>query len=189
SAADTFTYGAPSPTVSSVSPNTGPLAGGTSVTVTGSGFSGGTTVKFGSAAAVSFSVTSSTTLTAVSPAGSSGPVDVTVTTPAGTSATSAADTFTYGAPSPTVSSVSPNTGPIAGGTSVTVTGSGFSGATAVKFGSAAAVSFSVTSPTTLTAVSPAGSSGPVDVTVTTPAGTSATSGADTFTYGAPSPTV
>jgi hypothetical protein len=47
---------------------------------------------------VSFSVTSSTTLTAVSPAGSSGPVDVTVTTPAGTSATGAADTFTYGNP-------------------------------------------------------------------------------------------
>jgi len=86
------------PTVSSVSPNTGPIGGGTSVTVTGSGFTGATTVKFGSAAAVSFSVTSSTTLTAVSPAGSSGPVDVTVTTPAGTSATSAADTFTYGNP-------------------------------------------------------------------------------------------
>src|ERR1019366_4614172 len=173
---------AATPAISSVSPNTGSTAGGTSVTITGTNFTGATAVKFGSIAAVPFSVASPTTLTAVSPAGSSGSVDVTVTTPAGTSATSAADTFTYGAPSPTVSSVSPNTGSTAGGTSVTVTGSGFSGATAVKFGSIAAVSFSVASSTTLTAVSPAGSSGSVDVTVTTLAGTSATSAADTFTY-------
>src|ERR1019366_2825485 len=93
----------PAPTVSSVSPNTGSTAGGTSLTVTGTNFSGATAVKFGSVPAASFIVTSSTTVTAVSPAGSSGTVDVTVTTPAGTSPTSAADAFTYVTPpAPTV---------------------------------------------------------------------------------------
>ena len=83
---------------------------------------------------------------------------------------------------PSVTSLSPTSGPTNGGTSVTVTGTSFTGATAVKFGSVPATSFSVTSATSLSAVAPAGSSGPVDVTVTTSAGTSPTSSADTFTY-------
>ncbi len=68
------------PIVTSVSPCTGSTSGGTSVTITGSNFTGVTGVKFGTTAASSYTVTSSTSITAVSPAGSSGPVDVTVTT-------------------------------------------------------------------------------------------------------------
>ena len=179
-----FTYDvtSPAPSVSSVSPNTGSTAGGTSLTVTGTNFTGATAVKFGSVAATSFSVTSSTTATAVSPAGTAGTVDVTVTTPNGTSATNSSDTFTYGTPAPTVTNVSPSSGSTAGGTSATVTGTNFTGATAVKFGSVAATSFSVTSSTTATAVSPAGTAGTVDVTVTTPNGTSATNSGDTFAF-------
>jgi hypothetical protein len=84
-----------------------------------------------------------------------------------------------------VTSVSPNSGPTTGGTSVTITGTNFTGATAVKFGSTAATSFVVNSATSITATSPAGVLGAVDITVTTSAGTSATSSADQFSYGVP----
>jgi hypothetical protein len=65
---------------------------------------------------------------------------------------------------PAVTNVNPNTGPTSGGTSVTITGTNFSGATAVRFGSNAAGSFTVDSATQITATSPAGV-GTVDVTV------------------------
>ncbi|HXX89182.1 MAG TPA: IPT/TIG domain-containing protein, partial [Acidimicrobiales bacterium] len=134
----------PAPTVSSLSPASGPSAGGTAVTITGTGFGGATQVLFGTAAASAFSVTSATSITATAPPGSAGSVDVTVTTPGGTSATSSADRFTYDA-APTVTGLSPASGPSAGGTAVTITGTGFGGATQVLFGTAAASAFSVTS--------------------------------------------
>jgi N-acetylneuraminic acid mutarotase len=84
------------PAISAVSPADGPLAGGTTVTITGSGFTGATAVNFGSTPASSFTVTSDGQITAASPAAASvGPVDVTVTTPAGTSVTGAADQYAY----------------------------------------------------------------------------------------------
>jgi hypothetical protein len=108
-------------------------------------------------------------------------VDVTVTTPSGgTSPTSEPDRFTYG---PTVTKVEPNRGSPGGGTTVTLTGTGFTGATAVNFGSTGATSFTVNSETSITAVSPRmKKGGTLDVTVTTPAGTSPTSSADQFTF-------
>jgi len=72
---------------------------------------------------------------------------------------------------PEVTSVSPSLGAVRGGTSVTITGAGFTGATAVKFGSAQARSFAVSSDDSIMAVAPPGS-GAVEVTVTTSAGTS-----------------
>jgi hypothetical protein len=90
--------------------------------------------------------------------------------------------FSQGAAT-TVTGVSPGSGPVSGGTSVTITGSGFTGATAVNFGATAASSFTVNSDTSITATAPAATAvGPVDVTVTTPSGTSATSSADQYTY-------
>jgi hypothetical protein len=83
-------------------------------------------------------------------------VDITVTTPNGTSAISARDQFAFGAP--TVTSVSPNSGPKAGGTPVTVTGAGFglgSTATTFKFGKGIAIEVECTSTTTCTMLSPA----------------------------------
>ena len=169
------------PTITSISPTSGPTAGGTTVTITGSGFTGATAVTFGSIAATSFSVVSDTQVSAISPPGT-GIVDITVTTPNGTSATSTADQFTYAVPSaPTITSISPTTGPTTGGTTVTITGTGFTGATAVTFGSVGATSFSVVSDTQVSAISPPGTS-TVDVTVTTPNGISATSPSDKFTY-------
>ncbi len=173
------------PTVTAVAPATGPAAGGTPVTITGTNFTGATAVHFGATAATGVSVTNDTTITATSPAGS-GVQDVTVTTPAGTSATGAADKFTYQAAvaAPTVTGLSPSAGSLNGGTSVTITGTNLTGATAVKFGTTAAAGFTVNSATQISAVSPAGT-GSVDVTVTTPGGTSATTSADKyqFTYG------
>lgn len=91
-------------------------------------------------------------------------------------------TSTYVAPpAPTVTSLSPSTGPEAGGTSVTITGTNFSGATAVNFGATPAASFTVNSTTSITATSPAGT-GSVNVQVTTGGGTSATGAGNQFTY-------
>ena len=105
--------------MTAVSPNSGPPAGGTSVTITGMNFTGATAVKFGSTAATSFSVNSATSITATSPR-RTGTVDVTVTTPNGTSATSAADQFTYGQVS-TATSLSSSQNPSSFGQSVTFT--------------------------------------------------------------------
>ena len=82
------------PAVTGLSPTSGPAAGGTLVTITGTGFTGATVVDFGTTAATDVTVANDTTITADSPAGT-GTVDVTVTTPGGTSATSTADQFTY----------------------------------------------------------------------------------------------
>src|SRR5262249_26451522 len=126
-AGDLFTYG---PTVTAVSPNAGPLAGGTAVTITGTGFTGATGVSFGAAgAATGVIVVTSTTITATSPGPGSGPVDVKVTTAAGTSPTNApGDQFTYAAV-PTVTALSAHSGPAAGGTTLTITGTNFTSAT------------------------------------------------------------
>jgi alpha-tubulin suppressor-like RCC1 family protein len=170
------------PTVTAVSPDEGPPAGETSVTISGTGFSGATAVKFGSTEATTFTVKSPTTISAVSPAGAE-TVDVTVTTANGTSVTNAGDRFTYSA-KPTVTTVHPDTGSAGGGRTVTVTGTNLANVTAVTFGETAATRFTLGSAHELTAVAPAGS-GTVNVTVTNPSGTSATSPADLFTYTQP----
>ena len=180
-AAGTSTPPPSAPAVTGVSPSSGPAAGGTVVTVTGSNLSGGS-VAFGVTPATGVSCTA-TSCTAISPAGS-GTVNVTVTTTGGTSN---ASQFTYQAtppPVPVVTGVSPSSGPAAGGTAVTVTGSGLSGGS-VSFGSAPASGVSCAA-TSCTAISPAGS-GTVYVTVKTSGGTSATSAADQFTYQATPP--
>ncbi len=187
SAADQFTYNAAGPTITGINPTSGSAAGGDSVTITGSGFTGATEVDFGGTAATSMSVDSDTQITATSPAGS-GTVDVTVITPGGTSATGAADQFTYNAAGPTISGINPTSGSAAGGDSVTITGAASPELRRSISAGTAATSMNVDSDTQITATSPAGS-GMVDVTVVTPAGTSATSAADQFTYNAAGPTV
>jgi IPT/TIG domain len=109
------------PTVTGVSPTFGPLAGGTTVTITGCGFTGATAVHFGATAATGVVVNSDTSVTAVSPAHAIGTVHVTVTTPGGTSATSVNDQFTFTAPctSVTETAAPPTTSP--SGTTVTFT--------------------------------------------------------------------
>jgi hypothetical protein len=125
------------------------------VTITGTELTDLSDVSFGSRAATDVVFNSATSVTATSPPEGAGTVDVTASTPVGTSATSVADQFTYEA-APTVSGVSPVAGPLAGGPSVIITGTGFTGASAVDFGSTPATSFTVGSATSITVVSPAG---------------------------------
>lgn len=87
-----------------------------------------------------------------------------------------------GAAAPIVTAISPRSGGVGGGTTVTVTGSGFTGATSVQFGANNASAVTVVSDTQITATSPPGNVGTVDVKVATPAGASAPSLADQFTY-------
>jgi hypothetical protein len=174
------TAGACSFVVTGISPSTGPAAGGTSVTIAGSNLTTGATgVSFGPTPAASFKIDSDSQITAVSPPGS-GTVDVTVSGPGGTSATSQADQYTYTAPA--ISSISPTHGPAVGGNTITITGTNFTGATAVHFGNTPATGLKVASDSQITATAPAGT-GTVDVAVTTPSGTS---NAVRYGYDAPS---
>ncbi len=135
-ATTTFTYVA-KPAITKIAPASGPEAGGTSVHVTGSALTqtGATTaVTFGGTAAASVSDMTGSSLKAVSPAGTGTQnVTVTVTLPGGETATSNGLPFLY-VPAPTVTSVSPTSGPVAGGTDVTVTGTHFQPGAQVLFG-------------------------------------------------------
>jgi phosphoesterase family protein/IPT/TIG domain-containing protein/phospholipase D-like protein len=172
------------PVISSVSPSSGPAGGGTTVTITGSGFASGATVTFGGTAATNVSVLGSTRITAVSPAHSSGQVNVVVTNPNAQSVTSI-NAYTYSTPqSPSVSSVAPNSGPTAGGTSITISGSGFASGATVTLGGTAATNVVVSNSTTIAATTPPHVSGTVDVVVTNSNGQSGAK-LNAFTYNAP----
>jgi hypothetical protein len=181
--ASAFTY-LPAPAVLTVTPPLGVAAGGTAVTVTGTGFTADAQVLFGGVAATDVVVVSASEITAVTPAHAAGIVDVTVSNAGGAGA--GTGLFTYlpdgggggggggGGETPlppVVAAVLPLTGPLAGGTAVTISGTGLTGATAVLFGGVPATNVVVVSDTSITATTPAHAAGPVDVTVTTPAGT------------------
>ena len=177
------------PTVTSLSPSSGPNYGGESVTIYGTGFStaaGATEVFFGTAAASSVSCSTNNECTAVAPPGS-GIVNVEVQVGGLTSSSSSGDQFDY--LGPTVTSVSPSFGPQGGGTSVTITGTGFdtgSGATKVYFGSTAATGVTCASTTSCSVSSPAGAASlldtSVDITVAVGGATSMATPSDQFTY-------
>jgi hypothetical protein len=171
---------APDPDV--VSPSSGPVAGGTSVTITGTGFATGATVSFGGTNA-SATVVGSTTINAVAPAHSAGSVNVVVTNPGGQSGTLTGGFVYASAAPPTVSGITPNSGPTTGGTSVTINGSAFvSGATVSIGGAATNVNF--VNIGTLTATTPAHAAGTVNVVVTNPDAQSGTL-TNGFTFNAP----
>ncbi len=127
------------PQITSISPASGPATGGNKVIITGVGFANlwelGS-VKFGLANAVSYTIDSATQITAVVPAGTAGTsVEVSVSSAAGIFTTVGAQRYTYGYDTPTVSSVTPGSGPAAGGNAVAINGSLLTGITAVYFGS------------------------------------------------------
>ncbi len=178
---------AAAPSVTSLGTTSGTTGGGTTVTINGSGFTNATDVTFGGVDAASFDVVSDSVITAVSPPGAAGTVDVKVTTAAGVSASGSDDHFTYTAASaPSVSSLATTSGGSGGGTFVTINGTGFTGATAVDFGTVSVPFFTVNSDSSITLYSPPQSAATVHVTVTTPSGTSSTSADDEFTYNAAS---
>jgi hypothetical protein len=163
------------PPVSALVPDSGPSSGGTSVTITGSGFTGATPVDFGGTRATSFSVTSDGAIKAVVPPGS-GTVAVTVSVGANIQV---AGQYTYMA----ILSVTPPSGPA--GSTVVITGTGIGSASQVSFGGNAA-DFTQVGPNEIQAVVPPGS-GNTDVTVSTPYGSDSTpdTPADQFDYGPP----
>jgi hypothetical protein len=165
--------------VTGVSPSSGPIAGGTPVTITGTDFLSGATVDFGGAAATSVVVVSSTQITCVTPAHAAGPVNVSVTDSDGTG--TLVNGFLYVVP--TVTNVVPASGPIAGGTPVTITGTYFLVGASVDFGGAAGTSISVLSSTQLTCITPPHALGSVTVSVTDADGTGSLPNGFTYTSG------
>ena len=157
----------PSPTVTSIAPVSGSTAGGTAVAISGTGFLVGATVSLGGTAATGVTVVSSTSITATTPAHAAGAADVVVTNSGGQSGTLAGGfTYTASNPAPTVSSILPTSGPTAGGTAVTIAGTGFLAGATVSLGGTAATGVTVVSSTSITATSPAHAAGAVNVVVT-----------------------
>jgi len=159
-----YQYFYPPVIVTSFTPTT--AAGETLVTITGQNFSNVVSVSFGGVLAAGFSVVSNTTITATVGSGASGSVRVVTQTGHGSLAG-----FNF-IPPPVITSFAPLSA--AAGTTVTITGTGFTNVTQVKFGGVSASSFAVVSPTTITAVVPSGPSG--SVSVTTAGGTGSMNG-------------
>lgn len=163
------------PFKSSLSPVTGATAGGDTVTITGAGLNTATSVSFGGVTAVPV-VVNDGQLTVTVPAGvAAGPVGVSVTSAGGTNN---GLTYTY-VDAPTIGVLSPAAGPASGGTVVTIPGTDLTTAQSVTFDGVPAP-FSVINDTTISAVTPPGAAGPVDVTVTTNGG--ADTSVDGFAY-------
>lgn len=163
------------PAVSSFAPPSGPV--GTSVAIAGSSFTGATSVAFNGTVAT-FTVTDDTHITASVPAGAtSGTISVTAPGGTGTSAGS----FTVSLPAPTITSFSPASG--MAGAPVNLTGTSFTGATAVKFNGTSAT-FNVTDASHISTGVPAGASSGT-ISVTTPSGTATSATAFTVLPSAP----
>ncbi|MEU9924954.1 Ig-like domain repeat protein, partial [Streptomyces griseoluteus] len=172
----------PAPRLAGISPGTGPLAGGNTVDLSGSGLYTARTAYFGNALAFPQVVTDQRLAVAAPPAALPGTVPVHVTAVGGVSNSLP---YAYLA-APFLSGASPASGPLVGGTAVIIRGTGLSRATRVAISGVTATSFRAYSDTLILAVTPPGVTGPADVTVTTPGGT--VSLAQAFTYMAGSTT-
>lgn len=176
-----YTYVA-APTATVITPSSGPIAGGNTVTITGTGFTGvkGVSgVQFGGVNALSYTV-NSTTITAIAPANTAGSKTITITGAAGSTSIS----YNYVA-APTITNITPNVGTINGGDVITITGTGFTGATAstILFGSANPTNVTVNpAGTQITATTPARSTGAVNLTITSTGGSNVLNNG--FGYGA-----
>ena len=144
----------PTPRVTGISVTQGPAAGGTSVVITGTGFTAATGVSFGTTPVASFTITDDNSISAVAPTAPPGQVDVTVTSTGGTDTTGTFDLFTFVA-APVITSLSPPSGPLQGGNDVVITGTGLSSVTSVYFGGNYAFVTSQ-SDTSITVTAPAG---------------------------------
>ena len=153
------------------------------VTITGTHLKTATAVDFGATPAKSFTATSATTIKAVTPVHTPGTVVITVTTPGG-KATAPTD-YRFVAPRPTITGITPQSGPATGTTKVTISGTHFRATAKVFFGSTTAQSVVVTSPTTIKAVTRTHTAGAVKVTVTTAGGPATLATGFTFVDQAP----
>jgi hypothetical protein len=165
-----FPIGNPAPTVTGISPTSGPASGGTAVTVTGTNFRTPASIAFADLgagkAATSVVVVNPTTITATTPAHTAGLKDVVVMNPDQQMGT-LKNGYTYvgGPPPVTVAAISPNGGTTAGGTAVTITGTNFVAPATVTLGGTAATAVVVANASTITATTPAHAAGTVGVSV------------------------
>lgn len=171
------------PKIDALSATSGPVSGGTAVTISGSGFATGATVTFGGTPAGAI-VVGSTTINTTTPSHASGPVNIVVTNPGGQSGTLTNGYVYAAAPGPSVSGITPISGPTAGGTAVTINGSNFVSGATVTIGGTAATAVTVSNSTTITATTPAHAAGAVSVVVTNPDAQSGTL-TNGFTYTSP----
>ncbi len=153
---NSYTYN-PNPTLTSISPSNGPPAGGTTITLTGTGFLSGATVSVGGSTCTSPTVVSATSITCVSPAHAAGTGSVVITNSDTQSAT-LSNAFTFNA-SLSVTAISPTSGSKKGGVSATITGTGFLTGAIVTIGGATCTSTTVVSSTSITCTTPAGVNG------------------------------
>jgi alpha-tubulin suppressor-like RCC1 family protein len=171
------------PTVTGVKPASGPATGGKVVKIFGNGLAKVTRVMFGPNEAPSFKLefTGGAHISAVTPPGLAGKVHVTITSTGGTSEATGADLFKY---TPVITSVTPSSGTVTGGTPVTVVGVGLAVGTSdvFKFGIAKAKGVNCASSTECTMTTPAHAAGTVEVKVTANNVPSAKNPAAKFTY-------
>jgi hypothetical protein len=179
-----FTY-QPSPTIAWIGPNSGPANSSNLVTISGANFAAGASVTFGGVKATGVTVVNSTTITAHTPASAAGSANVVVTSATGIASTPPV-TYTFNPP-PSVSSVSPASGPLTGGASVVVSGANFLPGAKVTLGGVPATNISTTAGS-ISATTPPGTTGPVNVVVTNPDGQSA-SATGAYSYEQPPPSL
>ena len=164
------------PEITQVTPLQGSMLGGTVISITGSGLSGVTAVSIGGAPCTAVTVLSPTLVPATTPPGVVGEAAISVMAPSGT--TLVPTPFTYVMQQ--VSSIVPNTGSYTGGTAITITGAYLAATTSVTIGGVPATNVVAVSATQVTAVTPAGSVGTVDVVITGTKGALTVAGG--FTY-------
>ena len=173
-----------------MSPTSGPTDGGTVVTITAThGLTDTTSVTFGGVAGTNLINTSDTSITVDTPPSATlnAPSTVTVVVTSAGGTASPAQQFSYFVAPVKVTSVTPNAGPVAGGGAVVITGQGFTGVTAVKFGTATATGVTAVSDNVIDATIPASAlpgngAGTVFVEVTAPGGTSPPVVQSEYTY-------
>lgn len=159
------------PKVANISPAEGPTSGGLPVAIVGTGLTGVTHVTFGGIPATNITVDSDTHVTATAPAHATGNVDVEIATASGQKS-SISGIFNYA--DLTVDRVDPASGPVGGGTNISISGNGFGPGCSVKIGSAPATSVYVGGLRSITATTPAGAIGAADIEITNPDGKRAT---------------
>ncbi|MCB9854214.1 MAG: IPT/TIG domain-containing protein [Phycisphaerales bacterium] len=182
---DGYEYLAVGPQIDSVEPASGPSAGGNTVTINGNNFTSGVAVLFGNIASSSVIIINEQTLTALVPSGVVGMVDVTIR--GGGQSASLVDGYQYLPDGPQIASISPSSGPTAGGTDVTIGGNQFTVGNAVLFGELAATSVNVVNNHVIIARTPASIAGIVDVSVV--ANNGAATLANAFEYIGPDPVI
>jgi large repetitive protein len=170
----------PAPTISALSSHAGPAAGGRSLTLSGTKFSKVTSVYICARKATRVTTLSTTRLRVRAPAGTGAQFVRVFTANGGESALTGQAVYNF-LPGPALTGLSPGSGRAAGGTTVTITGTGFGYVTAVYFGSRKGSHVQVISAKEIKVAAPGGS-GTVNVRVHTAAGITPVTATDRYTY-------